>query len=220
MEFTTLALPGWVVAAGWIVSVPSVLFALVMTPWRGLREDAAAHVWCAGALILTILWTVPLSLGGMPLHLLGLAAYAVLAGPAAALVGCASALAIALSFSGGPWQNAGIALAVLGVGPIAATMVAVHLTRALLAPIPVVRALACGWSAGALSCAAALLARAVVLTTAPNAPWDGNELFAVIVCLGCAEATLTGTVLVVAALIEPSALRAATGGTRPVSRSI
>ncbi len=203
MDATTAALPLWLTGLGWIVSLPAAAVAPVVAPWRRLVDDLAMHTWCGGALLLVLLWQVPHG-GIFPGHLLGVAAYTLLVGPALALTGAALAVALGAALHGGGWSDAGVTYALVVLPPVAVTCLVAGLFRRLHTLPAAVRLVVNAWTAGALSRIATGLLVSALPGALPLAVAKGSDEIAVLVIgLACAEAMFTGLALLLVAIHRP-----------------
>lgn len=198
MDLAGTPLPAWLACAGWTLSLPIIAVTLVLAPWRRLAADTDAHPWCGGVVCLVALWHLqPAAVEGLHVHLLGVAAYALLVGPSLALAGCAVAVTASLLIEHGTWLNGGIAYAVLALVPVGVTVLVRHALNLWLRAPQFVRILLTAWTGGALSFAASeVLGRATAMPAVHEivAP-AAIEVFTVVACLASAEAMLTGVVL-------------------------
>lgn len=94
---------------GWLILLPSVA-AVLWSLRRGFLPDGTQqHLWLAGIVCLSCLWTLQVRTGdGLHFGMLGAALYALIFGPARAIVGLLAALLLYLALNGGAWVNFGV----------------------------------------------------------------------------------------------------------------
>jgi len=206
VDLTAVAFPpGWI-AAGWVAAVPVLALALRAVPWRRFGESEPVHVWYGTIFTLVVLWNVQATVGeGFTFHLLGVAAFALLAGPGLALVGGAAAIILLIAVRGGLWHNAGLAFVTMVAVPVATTWLVHRVAERRLPPNFFVYVFVAAFFGAGLSLAAAGIAGATALTAGAGRPPDlvFGEYVPYLLYLAFGEATLTGMVLTLAVVYRP-----------------
>ncbi len=105
---------------GWLLLAPLVArSALRLRSGRAL-QGAQQHLWLAGVVLLSWMWTLQAhAAGAAPFGLLGAAFYALIFGRDRARLGLLAAVALHTAFGGGNWANVGAAGLLLAVVPTA-----------------------------------------------------------------------------------------------------
>ena len=94
------------VAAAWALAIPILLAALRVAPWQRFRASEPVHVWYGTIFCLVVLWSIQATVGeGFTFHLLGVAAFTLLAGAPLALAGTVVAVAVNVGLRHGPWAT-------------------------------------------------------------------------------------------------------------------
>jgi uncharacterized membrane protein len=103
---------------GWLLLLPAALLALRSVRGGFLAEGGQQHAWLAGVVCLALLWNLQVEAGNGPhFGMLGSALYALLFGPARAILGLLAALALFTQLDEGAWINFGINGALLALLP-------------------------------------------------------------------------------------------------------
>jgi uncharacterized membrane protein len=206
VDLTALTFPsGWIVA-GWFLAVPVVALALRRAPWSRFAESEPVHVWYGTIFSVVVLWNVQATVGeGFRFHLLGIAAFALLAGPALALVGGAVAIVAQIALTDGLWANAGLAYVTMVALPVATVSLVLRTSERRLPPnffvyVFVVAFFGCG-----LSLAAAGIAGAGALAWGAGRPAElvFGEYVPYFIYLAFGEATVSGMLLTLAVVYRP-----------------
>ena len=206
MDLTAVGFPLSWIAAGWMAAVPIIVLAVRAAPWTRFGESEPVHVWYGTIFALVVLWNVQATVGeGFTFHLLGVAAFALLAGPALALVGGAVAIVLLIAVRGGLWADAGLAFVTMVAVPVATTWLVHRIAERRLPPNFFVYVFVAAFFGGALSLASAGIAGAVALTAGAGRPADlvFGEYVPYLLYLAFGEATLTGMVLTLAVVYRP-----------------
>ena len=196
---------GWT-AAGWIAVVVIVVLAIRAAPWSRFGESEPVHVWYGTIFALVVLWNVQATVGdGFTFHLLGVAAFTLLAGPALALVGGAIAVLLQIAVRAGRWENAGLAFVTMVAVPVLVTWLVHRFAERRLPPNFFVYVFVAAFFGAALSLAAAGIAGAAALTAGAGRPAElvFGEYVPYLLYLAFGEATLTGMVLTLAVVYRP-----------------
>ena len=197
----------WWTAAGWIAAIPLVVLAIRAAPWNRFGESEAVHVWYGTIFALVVLWNVQATVGdGFTFHLLGVAAFTLLAGPALALVGGAIAVVVQIGVRAGLWQNAGVAFVTMVAVPVATTWLVHRFAERRLAPNFFIYVFVAAFFGAALSLSASGIAGAAALTAGAGRPADlvFGEYVPYLLYLAFGEATLTGMLVTLAVVYRPS----------------
>ena len=197
--------PGWFVA-GWAAALPLVAFALRKAAWSRFLAGDTVHVWCAAVFVVVALWNIQATVGeGFTFHILGVAAFTLLSGPALALAGGAVALALELVLRGGLVQNAGIAFVTMVALPVATVQAVLRASERWLPPNFFVYIFVVAFFGAGASFAACGLAGAAALTwgAGREASLVFGEYVPYLVYLAFGEATLTGMVVTLAVVYRP-----------------
>src|SRR6185369_11134759 len=153
-----------------------------------------------------VLWNIQATVGeGFTAHLLGSAAFTLVAGPALALVGSAIAVALLIGVRGGLWINGGIVFATMVAVPVAVAAATQVFTRRRLPPNLFVYLFVGGFFGGALALGAAAIAGAAALAfgAAVSPSLVFGEYAPYFLYLAFGEATLTGMVLTMLVVYRP-----------------
>ena len=175
-------------------------------PWTRFGESEPVHVWYGTIFALVVLWNVQATVGeGFTFHLLGVAAFTLLAGPALALVGGAVAVVVLIAVRGGLWQSAGLAFVTMVAVPVATAWLVHRVAERRLPPNFFIYVFVAAFFGAALSLAAAGIAGAAALTAGAGRPADlvFGEYVPYLLYLAFGEATLTGMVLTLAVVYRP-----------------
>jgi uncharacterized membrane protein len=206
VDLTALSLPaGWTVA-GWLVALPLLALAARRAPWQRFGESEPVHVWYGTIFCVTVLWNLQATVGeGFRFHLLGVAAFTLLAGPALALVGGAVVMILQIAVRGGLWVNAGLAFVTMVALPVATTWSVLRLAEQRLPPNFFVYVFVVTFFGTGVSLAAAGVAGAAALTWGAGHPAElvFGEYAPVLIYLAFGEATLTGMALTLAVVYRP-----------------
>ena len=206
MDLTAVAFPFAWSAAGWIAAVLVLALAMRAAPWRRFGESEPVHVWYGTIFALVVLWNVQATVGeGFTFHLLGVAAFALLAGPALALVGGAIVVVLLIAVRGGLWASAGLAFVTMVGVPVATAWLVLRVAERRLPPNFFIYVFVAAFFGAALSLAAAGLAGAGALTAGAGRPVElvFGEYVPYLLYLAFGEATLTGMVLTLAVVYRP-----------------
>lgn len=194
----------WVIAST-VLACALLALAAWRLPWRRLAQGDALHVACGAILALAVLWSVRATVGpGVVIHLLGMGAFALLAGPWVALVGGAIVLLLAA------WLH-GVALAAVPtqflasvVVPVAVMQGLLRFTQRFLPPNFFVYVFAVAFFGAWLG---AFLAGVASATAFVAAGASGAAIFGdyvpYLLFLAFGEATLTGMLLTLAVVYRP-----------------
>ncbi len=103
---------------GWLLLAPGALLALRAVRGGFLDTGERQHAWLAGLVCVALLWNLQLgAAGGLQVGLVGSALYALLFGPARAILGLLAALALVTLLGDGAWSNFGLNGVLLAVLP-------------------------------------------------------------------------------------------------------
>jgi len=206
VDLTAVPFPvGWIVG-GWLATVPLVALAVRRAPWTRFGASEAVHVWYGTIFCLVVLWNVQATVGeGFRFHLLGVAAFTLLAGPALALVGGAVATLLQIALRDGLWANAGLAFLTMVAVPVATTWIVLRVAERRLPPNFFIYVFVVAFFGAGLSLAAAGIAGATALTW--GAGRDAQVIFGdyvpYLIYLAFGEATVTGMALTLAVVYRP-----------------
>jgi uncharacterized membrane protein len=206
MDLTAVVFPRLWAAAGCIAAGALLVLAMRAAPWKRFGESEPVHVWYGTIFALVVLWNVQATVGeGFTFHLLGVAAFALLAGPALALVGGGVAVVLLIAVRGGLWESAGLAYIAMVAVPVATTWLVHRAAERRLPPNFFVYVFVAAFFGAALSLVAAGLAGAVALTAGAGRPADlvFGEYVPYLMYLAFGEATITGMVLTLAVVYRP-----------------
>jgi uncharacterized membrane protein len=206
VDLTAVVLPaGWSIA-GWLAAVPLLAFAARRAPWTRFGASEQVHVWYGTIFCLLILWNLQATIGeGFRFHLLGAGAFALLAGPALALIGGAIVTVVQIAVRGGLWINAGLAFLTMVAVPVGVAWSALRLAERWLPPNFFIYVFVVAFFGAGASLAAAGLAGAAVLTwgAGRSAALVFGDYAPVLVYLAFGEATLSGMALTLAVVYRP-----------------
>jgi uncharacterized membrane protein len=186
--------------------LPVVALAMYRAPWTRFAESEPVHVWYGTIFCVIVLWNVQATVGeGFRFHLLGVAAFALLAGPWLALVGGAIVVPLQIAVRDGLWANAGLAFVTMVALPVATVSLVLRVAERRLPPNFFVYVFVSAFFGAALSLVIAGLAGAVALTAGAGRPAElvFGEYVPYLVYLAFGEATLTGMVLTLAVVYRP-----------------
>jgi len=206
MDLTAIGFPGGWIAAAWAVAVPVLAAALRGAPWSRLTASEPVHVWYGTIFCLVVLWSIQATVGeGFTFHLLGVAAFTLLAGAPLALVGTAIAVAVNVALRDGLWANAALVWLTMAAIPVGVTWLVLRLAERALPANFFVYVFVVTFFGAALSLVAAGIAGATMLTLAAGRPPElvFGEYVPYLVYLAFGEATLTGMVLTLAVAYRP-----------------
>ncbi len=203
MDLTAVSVPTALALAAWVLAAVVVAGAAHRAQFR---TGAAIHVPAGGAFCVAALWNVQATVGdGFTFHLLGVAAYALIAGPAWALIGSAAAVGVQVGVRDALWINAGLAYLTMAAIPVAVTWGVLHLAERRLPPNFFVYVFVGAFFGAAAAYAAAGVAGAAVLTLGAGRPAQlvFGEYLPYLMTLAFGEATLTGMLLTLAIVYRP-----------------
>ena len=175
--------------------------------WSRFKGEEVTHVYLGSVLFLVVLWSIRTTLAGAPpLHLLGVGALCLSAGPALALVGGALVVVVTTAVQGAPLANAGLAFVVQVAVPVAVQHGALLASQRALPRNPFAYFFAVAFAGGAASFfAAAIAGRGLALAAGlggAGAVTDGDyAVLALLLSFG--EATLTGMLITLAVVYRP-----------------
>jgi uncharacterized membrane protein len=197
--------PMWA-AAGWAVAAALVAAALRAAPWRRFADSESVHVWYGAIFCVVVLWSLQATVGpGYRFHLLGMAAFTLLTGPALALVGGAAATGLLIAVRGGLWASAGLAWLGMVAVPVGVAWSVLRFSERRLPPNFFIYVFVATFLGAALSLGAGGLAGALALTAGAGLPADVifGEYVPYLIYLAFGEATLTGMVITLAVVYLP-----------------
>jgi uncharacterized membrane protein len=203
VDLTAVPVPMTLALAAWVLAVVVVAGAARRAQFS---TGAAVHVPAGGAFCVAALWTVQATVGdGFTFHLLGVAAYALIAGPAWALIGSAVAVGVLVAVRDALWINAGLAFLTMAAIPVAVTWGVLHFAERRLPPNFFVYVFVAAFFGAAAAYGGASVAGATVLTLGAGRPADlvFGEYLPYMLYLAFGEATLTGMVLTLAIVYRP-----------------
>ncbi len=206
MDVTAITFPAGWVAGSWALAVPLLLAALRVAPWPRFRASEPVHVWYGTIFCLVVLWSIQATVGeGFTFHLLGVAAFTLLAGAPLALAGTAVAVAVNTGLRDGLWANAALVWLAMAAVPVGATWLVLRLLERALPANFFVYIFVGAFFGAALALLAAGLAGAVLLTLAAGRPPElvFGEYLPYLLYLAFGEATLTGMALTLAVAYRP-----------------
>lgn len=206
MDLTAVPLPAGWTAGGWLAALPLVALAVRRAPWARFGESEPVHVWYGAIFCVVVLWNLQATVGeGFRFHLLGVAAFTLLAGPALALVGGAIATLLQIAVRDGLWANAGLAFLTMVAVPVAATWIVLRFAERRLPPNFFVYVFVVAFFGAGVSFAAAGIAGASALTwgAGREAALVFGEYVPYLGYLAFGEATLTGMALTLAVVYRP-----------------
>ena len=196
--------PGWI-AASTLLAIAALGLAAWCAPWQRMATTDTLNVCCGAVVALAVLWSVRATLAhGVVIHLLGIAAFALTAGPWLALLG--GAVVVLLS----AWLH-GVPLAALPTEFLASVLVPVvvvlgllRMTRRFLPPNLFVYTIVVAFFGAALGAFLAGLASAAAFVAGGAAPEViFGEYVPYLIFLAFGEATLTGMALTLAVVYRP-----------------
>lgn len=119
---------------GWLLLVPALLLALRAVRGGFLSAGSQQHAWLAGLVCVALLWNFQaITAGGLHVGMVGSALYALLFGPARAILGLLTALALVTLLGDGAWLNFGLNGLLLALLP---ALLAGSLQRLIAARLP------------------------------------------------------------------------------------
>ena len=186
--------------------MPIVVLAMQRAPWTRFVESEPVHVWYGTIFCLIVLWNVQATIGeGFRFHLLGIAAFTLLAGPALALVGGAVVMILQIVVRGGLWANAGLAFVTMVAVPVATAWLVLRVAERRLPPNFFVYVFVVAFFGAGLSLAVAGIAGAVALTWGAGRPAElvFGEYVPYLIYLAFGEATVSGMLLTLAVVYRP-----------------
>jgi uncharacterized membrane protein len=206
MDLVSLVFPAAWEIAGFLAAFPILAAAVYRAPWSRFAASEPVHVWYGTSFCIVVLWSVRATVGeAFTFHLLGMAAFTLLAGAPLALVGGAIVLAVSIAVGGGAWATAGIAYAVMVAVPVATASLVLRLAERLLPPNFFIYVFVNAFLGAALSFAIEGVAGAILLVGGAGLPAAlvFGEYVPYLVYLAFGEATLTGMILTLAVVYQP-----------------
>jgi uncharacterized membrane protein len=206
MDLTRVSFPITWIVFGWAGAAFLLVHAARRAPWSRFADSEQVHVFYGTIFSLIILWNLQATVGeGFTFHLLGIGAFALLAGPWLALVGGAVAMAVQIVVRGGEWASAGIAYVTMVAVPVATIWGVLRFSERRLPPNFFIYVFVATFFGAALSLAAAGIAGAAALAwgAGRDAALVFGEYVPYLVYLAFGEATLTGMLLTLAVVYRP-----------------
>jgi len=195
-------------ALGGVVALVILAVAARRAPWARFAASEPTHVYLGSLLFLILLWSIRATLPGVPvLHLLGVGALCLCAGPALALVGGAIVVVITSMLHDAPASGWGLTFVARVALPVAVQYGALATSRRVLPRNPFAYFFAVAFAGGAASFfAAAMVSRVVARVEAGGGGGAiGGEEFAILaLLLAFGEATLTGMLVTLAVVYRPA----------------
>ena len=206
MDLTAVTLPAAWSAVGWAFAFALLPAAARVAPWQRFAAREPVHVWYGAIFGVIALWSIQATVGeGFTFHLLGVAAFTLLAGAPLALAGTAIAVAVNVAVRNGIWANAALAWLTMAAIPVGATWLVLRLAERALPPHFFIYIFVVTFLGAGLSLVAAGVAGAALLTLAAGLPAElvFGEYVPYLLYLAFGEATLTGMVLTLAVAYRP-----------------
>jgi uncharacterized membrane protein len=194
-------------ALGGIAALAILAVAMRRAPWSRFAASEPTHVFLGSLLFVMLLWSIRATFPGVPpLHLLGIGALCLCAGPALALVGGAVIVVVTSLLHDAPLSRAGLAFVAQVAVPVAVQYGALVASRRVLPRNPFAYFFAVAFAGGAASFfAAAVTGRVVALADAGVVGAITVGEFAILaLLLSFGEATLTGMLLTLAVVYRPA----------------
>jgi len=174
-------------------------------PWRRFAAAATLNVWCGAIVALAVLWSVRATLAhGVVIHLLGIAAFALTAGPWLALLGGAAVVLLAAWLHGVPLAALPTEFLASVLIPVVVVLGLLRLTQRYLPPNFFIYTIVVAFFGAALGAFLAGVASATAFVAAGAAPGViFGEYVPYLLFLAFGEATLTGMALTLAVVYRP-----------------
>jgi len=194
----------WVVAAG-VLALCVLLLAMVRAPWKRFGSGEALNAWCGAIVALVVLWSIRAALPhGVVIHLLGVAALALVSGGALALVGGAIVVVLSAWLHGVPVASVATQFLCAVVVPVLVVLGVHRLAQRFLPPNLFVYTIVVAFFGAGASAVLAGLASAVSFVVAGVEPAAiFGEYVPYLLFLGFGEAMLTGMALTLAVVYRP-----------------
>ncbi len=205
MDVARAAFPlAWIVVSA-AIAAAVLAVAIRRAPWRRLATSDGLNVWCGAIVALTVLWSVRATLAhGVVIHLLGMAGFALLAGPWLALAGGALVIVLCAWLHGVPLSAVPTEFLASVVVPVAVVLFVLRLTQRFLPPNLFVYTIVAAFFGAALGAFLAGLASAASFVAAGAAPGViFGEYVPYLIFLAFGEAMLTGMALTLAVVYRP-----------------
>jgi uncharacterized membrane protein len=191
---------------GWLLLLPGALLALRAVRGGFLAEGGQQHAWLAGLVAIALLWSLQVEAGdGLHVGMLGSALYALLFGPARAVLGLLLALLLVTGLDDGAWLNLGLNGLLLALLPALLTHALQRLIERRLSANLFVFIIGNGMFVTLAVTAAtsiALLALSL-LTVGPGAALRFGDYAAYALLLAWGEALLSGMVFSALVIFTP-----------------
>jgi len=194
-------------ALGGVVALGVLAVAARRAPWSRFAASEPTHVYLGSLLFLVLLWSIRGTLPGVPaLHLLGVGALCLCAGPALALVGGAIVVLITSMLHDAPASGVGLIFIARVAVPVAVQYGALATSRRVLPRNPFAYFFAAAFAGGAASFFAAAMASRVVaqVESSGGGAIGGGEFAILALLLAFGEATLTGMLVTLAVVYRPA----------------
>ena len=206
MDLTSVAFPASWIVPTWVLAAPLAWWAARTAPWKRFGESEPVHVWYGTIFCLIVLWNIQATVGeGFTFHLLGVAAFTLLAGAPLALVGTAVAVGVNVAVRDGYVLNVALVWLTMAAVPIAVTSLVRRFSERWLPPNFFVYIFVVTFFGAALSLGAAGIAGAIALTEGAGRPAGlvFGEYVPYLIYLAFGEATLTGMALTLVVVYRP-----------------
>lgn len=180
------------------------LEAVRRTPWRTLNP-VALNAWMGACVVVMLFWSLKGGFKpGLEFHLLGGAAFALMAGPWLALIGLAIVLAAVSAYGMAEWSAFGVNYLVMAALPVTLTGLTLRLARRLPANYFVYiffNAFLTGWLS--FFCAGLLAVCTLALADAYPPDYLFGDALSFYFLLSWSEAFTTGLVLAIFVVYKP-----------------
>jgi len=173
--------------------------------WENLRHAGRLSAWCMLVIALPLLWrfSVPVTAGGVSLHLLGVPLFVLMFGRRLAMVGVAVSVAAYTFIHQGFWINLGMNLLLLAVLPAYCGDAVLRLTRRFLPRHLFIFLLGNGLFGTMLILAASGLVSILANSLLVSPAAAGGDAIAYMLLLAWGESFLTGFLLTMFTVYQP-----------------
>ncbi len=205
MDVALVPFSPWWIAASTLLAVAVAGLAAWRASWRRFMTAEALNPWCGAVIALVVLWSLRATLaGGVVIHLLGIAAFVLMAGPWLALLGGAVVVLSAGWLHGVPLVALPTEFLASVCVPAVVVLGLLHLTQRHLPPNFFVYTIVVAFFGAALGAFLAGLASATAFVAAGAPPGlIFGQYVPYLLFLAFGEATLTGMALTLAVVYRP-----------------
>jgi uncharacterized membrane protein len=176
-------------------------------PWRRLADNAGSHLFLGACVATLAAWSIhPAALEGLDFHLLGATVFTLMLGPQLAILGLSGVIASLAWMRGLPVETLPISIVLLAVLPVALSFVVLRVAERVLPRNPFVYLFVAAFlgSAVAMVTSGSTSVGLLAAYAAPGTAAMAEQFLPYCFLLGFAEATLTGMIMTLLVVYQPT----------------